>query len=387
MKIFILPSWYPYPSKSVNGTFFKDHAEALAEAGHRVVSVAAEIVSLHDIFRVRRDLGVRIYEEKGVKTYQHIALNRHPKQPEAFYRHYRKLLKSLLDNAIAKEGKPDLIHVHSSLWAGAALASYDLDIPFLVSEHLKEFLIYKGFSDFQKRLIGECYSKAKALISPSTAVEKRIKQYFHLPESCTSHVVGNMVDTNFFKPAESKPFINRFTFLIVAMLRPEKRIDKIIESFISIGNTHLAKIRIVGDGPEYRHLLETARNCSLTRQVEFVRETGRDVVLKNLQKADVCMLYSAMETFGVSLVEALSCGVPVIAGNIGGANDFVNKSNGILVPVDNHIALQDAMKEMIEHPEKYDRTQIRENIVKRYDKKVIIRKLEEIYTNCGQRDL
>lgn len=379
MKIFILPSWYPYPSKPVNGTFFKDHAEALAEAGHQVVSVAAEIVSLQEFFRVRKDLGIHVYEEKGVKTYQHLIVNRHPKQPEAFYRHYQKLLKALLDTAISREGKPDLIHVHSSLWAGAALASYNLNIPFIVSEHLKEFLIYKGFSDFQQQLIRECHKKAKAVISPSTAVEKRIRQYFKLPETCRSYVIGNMVDTDFFKPADSKPFVNRFTFLIVAMLRPEKRIDKIIESFISIGNTHLAKIRVVGDGPEYRHLVETARACSLTRQVEFIRETGRDVVLKNLQKADVCMLYSTMETFGVSLVEALSCGVPVIAGNIGGANDFVNNNNGILVSVDNHIELQEAMKEMLEHPEKYDRKKIRENIIRRYGKKVIIKKLEEIY--------
>lgn len=379
MKIFILPSWYPYPSKPVNGTFFKDHAEALAEAGHQVVSVAAEIVSLQEFFRVRKDLGIHVYEEKGVKTYQHLIVNRHPKQPEAFYRHYQKLLKALLDTAISREGKPDLIHVHSSLWAGAALASYNLNIPFIVSEHLKEFLIYKGFSDFQQQLIRECHKKAKAVISPSTAVEKRIRQYFKLPETCRSYVIGNMVDTDFFKPADSKPFVNRFTFLIVAMLRPEKRIDKIIESFISIGNTHLAKIRVVGDGPEYRHLVETARACSLTRQVEFIRETGRDVVLKNLQKADVCMLYSTMETFGVSLVEALSCGVPVIAGNIGGANDFVNNNNGILVSVDNHIELQEAMKEMLEHPEKYDRKKIREDIIRRYGKKVIIKKLEEIY--------
>lgn len=379
MKIFILPSWYPYPSKPVNGTFFKDHAEALAEAGHQVVSVAAEIVSLQEFFRVRKDLGIHVYEEKGVKTYQHLIVNRHPKQPEAFYRHYQKLLKALLDTAISREGKPDLIHVHSSLWAGAALASYNLNIPFIVSEHLKEFLIYKGFSDFQQQLIRECHKKAKAVISPSTAVEKRIRQYFKLPETCRSYVIGNMVDTDFFKPADNRPFVNRFTFLIVAMLRPEKRIDKIIESFISIGNTHLAKIRVVGDGPEYRHLVETARACSLTRQVEFIRETGRDVVLKNLQKADVCMLYSTMETFGVSLVEALSCGVPVIAGNIGGANDFVNNNNGILVSVDNHIELQEAMKEMLEHPEKYDRKKIRENIIRRYGKKVIIKKLEEIY--------
>lgn len=91
------------------------------------------------------------------------------------------------------------------------------------------------------------------------------------------------------------------------------------------------------------------------------------------------MLYSKMETFGVALAEALSCGVPVIAGNIGGPNDFVDDSNGILVPPDNPMALHDAMKLMLEKAESYDREKIRARIVERYDRKVIVRRLESIY--------
>ena len=379
MKIFIVPSWYPYPSKLINGTFFKDHAEKLAEAGHDVVVIATEIISLREYFSARKDLGTRVFTENKVKTYQQLVINKHPKKPEAFYKRYKTLLKEQVDEVLKNEGQPDLFHVHSSLWAGAALTSYDLGIPVVVSEHLKEFLVFKGFSDFQQGLIENTYKKAQALIAPSTAVMNRIDQYFKVPETCSEHVVPNMVDTDYFKPLKKKPFVNRFTFLIVAMLRPEKRIDKIIESFVPIGNTHLAKIRIVGDGPEYQKLVDLAKERSLTRQVEFIRETGREVVLKNMQKADVCMLVSKMETFGVSLIEALACGVPVIGGNIGGATDIINKDNGIIVPIDNPIAVQEAMKEMIEDPDKYDPKKIREDAIKRFDKKVVIGKLEEIY--------
>ncbi len=381
MKIYIVPSWYPYPSKPINGTFFKDHAEQLAAAGHEVVVIATEIISLREYFDVRKDLGKRVYTENNVKTYQQLVINRHPGKPEPFYKRYRKLLKTQIDEVLKNEGKPDLFHVHSSLWAGAALASYELGIPIIVSEHLKEFLIYQGFSDFQHRLIQSTYDRIQGIITPSTAVKKRIEQYFTVPDSCQMNVVPNMVDTDYFKPLDKKPFVNRFTYLIVAMLRPEKRIDKIIEAFTGIGNTHLAKIRIVGDGPEFQKLKDTAREHSLTRQVEFVRDTGKDVVLRNLQRADVCMLCSKMETFGVSLIEALSCGIPIIAGNIGGANDIVNKKNGVLVPVDNPIALQDAMKTMIEEPEKYDRKKIREDAIARFDKNVVIGQLVDIYQN------
>ena len=379
MKIFIIPSWYPYPSKPINGTFFKDHAEQLAKAGHEVVVLATEIISLRDYFNVRKDLGKRVFTENNVKTYQHLVINKHPKNPEAFYKRYQKLLKEQLDEVLAKEGKPELFHAHSSLWAGVALVSYDMGIPIVVTEHLKEFLIYRGFSDFQQDLIQGTYDKIQGLIAPSSAVMNRIEQYFNIPENCTTYVVPNMVDTEYFKPLDKKPFVNRFTYLIVAMLRPEKRIDKIIESFVAIGNTHLAKIRIVGDGPEYQRLKEVAVEHSLTRQVEFVRETGKDVVLKNMQKADVCMLCSKMETFGVVLAEALSCGTPVIGGNIGGATDIINKDNGILVPIDNPIALTEAMKEMIEEPEKYDADKIRKDAIARFDVKVVIAKLVEIY--------
>ncbi|MDZ7821860.1 MAG: glycosyltransferase [Candidatus Marinimicrobia bacterium] len=212
---------------------------------------------------------------------------------------------------------------------------------------------------------------------------KRIRQYFRIPPQCDTRVVGNMVDTGFFKPPETPPAKTHFTYLIVAMLRPEKQIDRIIRTFISIGNTHLAKLRIVGDGPEYEHLAKTARDCSLSRQVEFVRETGRDVVLHNLQHADVCMLYSKMETFGVSLVEALSCGIPVIAGNIGGPNDYVHKNNGILVPVGDPMALADVMKKMISISGKYDAQAIRQEIVEKYDKEVITGKLRPSTAPCA----
>ena len=379
MKIFIIPSWYPYPTNPVNGTFFREHAESLAAAGHDVTVVAAEIISLRSFFRSRRDLGTRTFTKKGVKTWQRLAVNRHPGDMKGFYKRYRGILQSLLESALKKEGKPDILHVHSSLWAGAAVASFGMEIPFLISEHLKEFLMYDGFTPFQKDLIRASYQKASAVIAPSTPVMKRIRQYFRLPDTCRTAVVGNMVDTAYFRPPEEEAPKNHFTYCIVAMLRPEKQIDKIIRAFMSIGNTHLAKIRVVGDGPEYDRLADTAEECSLTRQVQFIRRTGRDVVLENLQRADVCMLYSKMETFGVALAEALSCGVPVIAGNIGGPNDFVDDSNGILVPPDNPMALHDAMKLMLEKAESYDREKIRARIVERYDRKVIVRRLESIY--------
>jgi glycosyltransferase involved in cell wall biosynthesis len=379
MKIFIIPSWYPYPTNPVNGTFFQDHAEKLAEAGHEVTVIACEIISLKNIISSHKDLGNHVYKKKNVKTYQQILLNRHPRNQKGFYKRYQKLLQQLIEKVLKEEGRPDLFHVHSSLWAGAALSSFDLGIPIIISEHIKEFLLNEGFSDFQKQLIQDTYAKVQGLITPSTAVLDQIKENFQIPGSCPTHVVPNMVDTDYFTPLKHKPHNDRFTFLIVANLRPEKRIDTIIKAFIPIANTHLAKISIVGDGPEYKKIHETAQHLSLMRQMEFIRKSGKEVVKANMQKADVCMLFSQMETFGITLIEALSCGIPVIGGNIGGASDIIHEKNGIIVPTHDNHALQEAMRYMIKHPEKYNAQEIRQDAIDRFDKKVIIAKLEAIY--------
>lgn len=382
MKIFIIPSWYPYPESPVNGTFFRDHAKALVKAGHDVTVVAVEITSLKSIGKMFPCQGVKKYNDEGIITYQQVCINHHPKNEKGFYSRYHDLLDKLLKQVLKEEGKPDIMHVHSSLWAGAALAEMNLDIPFIVSEHIKEFLIPGGFSIFQQTLINSCYKSAKAVIAPSQAVLTAIKTNFLLPENCSSHCVGNMVDTDYFKPLDEKPFRNRFTFLIVSLLRKEKQIPEIIRAFSPVANTHLAKIRIVGDGPEYKNIKNEIAFYSLERQVELVRETGRDAVRHHMQRADAFLLYSKMETFGVTLIEAMACGLPVISSQAGGPNDFVNKSNGILIKDNNNIhELTDAMKQMESSCENYNSNKIRQNILNNYSQPAIVSKLEKIYTS------
>ncbi len=377
MKIFIIPSWYPYPSNPINGTFFKDHAEKLAEAGHDVTIVSTEIISLRSIFKSRTDLGKKIYQQQGVKTYQHILMNQHPGNYPKFYERYKEAFKSLLNKAMQQEGKPELFHVHSSLWAGAALCEMNLGIPIIVSEHIKEFLLDDGFDAFQHKLIQYTYDHIQCLVTPSTAVMEAIKKQFKVPES--SKIIPNMVDTDFFLPDKNKNINDRFTFVVVAMLRPEKQIDKILEAFMTVGNNYLSKLIIVGDGPEAKSLLKLAQELSLSRQIKFIQKTGKEEVLRNMQQADVCLLYSEMETFGVTLIEALSCGIPVIGGNVGGANDIITPENGLIVPTNDLKALQNAMKDMILNIKRYDKDIIRKDAIKRFDKRVIIRSLEQLY--------
>ena len=78
----------------------------------------------------------------------------------------------MIENVIKKNGPPDAIFVHSSIWAGAALTEIcdQLDIPLIISEHLKEFIVFDGLSKLKKTLVENTYEFCSAIIAASLAL-------------------------------------------------------------------------------------------------------------------------------------------------------------------------------------------------------------------------
>ncbi|MGE4284702.1 MAG: glycosyltransferase, partial [Clostridia bacterium] len=85
------------------------------------------------------------------------------------------------------------------------------------------------------------------------------------------------------------------------------------------------------------------------------------------------------ETFGVAYIEALACGVPVIATTCGGPEGFVHEENGMLIPVDDEKALLEAMNTMYDNASTYDRAKIAAEICEKFSPDCVAAQLEEIY--------
>jgi glycosyltransferase involved in cell wall biosynthesis len=86
-------------------------------------------------------------------------------------------------------------------------------------------------------------------------------------------------------------------------------------------------------------------------------------------------------TFGVAYIEALAAGLPVIATNCGGPEEFVHKDNGILIEVDDAAALINSMLKMYNESNKFDRETISKEMVEKFSPETIAKRLTEIYRN------
>jgi N-acetyl-alpha-D-glucosaminyl L-malate synthase BshA len=119
----------------------------------------------------------------------------------------------------------------------------------------------------------------------------------------------------------------------VSNFRPVKRVTAVIEVFERVCRTVRGHLLMVGDGPEIDKAANLAQERGLGERVHFLGE--QDQVLPLLSIADVFLLPSSQESFGLAALEAMACEVPVVASNVGGLPEVIDHGNtGFLHPPD-----------------------------------------------------
>jgi glycosyltransferase involved in cell wall biosynthesis len=104
---------------------------------------------------------------------------------------------------------------------------------------------------------------------------------------------------------------------------------------------------IVGDGRLRSTLEQKASNLGLGDQVSFVGEVEHEIVFSYLKSADIFLLPSYEEAFGIAYLEAMACGLPVIACEGEGPADYItNRETGFLVPPKDPDAIADVIQEL-----------------------------------------
>ena len=154
-------------------------------------------------------------------------------------------------------------------------------------------------------------------------------------------VIPNFLDCAVHRRMEVPDLRARFTrgnpntriVIHVSNFRPVKRIDAVLAVFDRIRRGVPARLLLVGDGPEMETVHRLARTLGIEPLLDVVGE--QEEVLPLLSVADLFLLPSAQESFGLAAVEAMACEVPVVSSNVGGLPEvIVDSVTGFLHPPD-----------------------------------------------------
>ena len=368
MKLFIIPSWYPTEIHPESGSFFRDMASILQKNGIEIIIGAPITHSLKDFFRFSHNNTIQIDINGGLPTYLLESINIFPKMEKLFFKRYKKFAITIFNKLLETHGLPDLVMIHSSLWAGGALGEIlnKNDIPFVLTEHLKEFLIPNGFSTFQKNIIHNTYSMASQILLSSSPLKNAISKNFNTHKS-KLNLLPNPVDENLFT-LRKVPNINpQFIIVCISLFRPEKRIDLVLESFNNLVHSGIkAKLKLIGDGPLKHEIEKKIQKLGISDLVELPGYLPQKRIIDELHNSHFLVLPSDIETFGMVLVEAQVCGLPVVATDCGGPKDIVTAESGILVTPGSVSELAGGMQKLIRSFDKFDPSEIRNSVIQKF---------------------
>lgn len=177
---------------------------------------------------------------------------------------------------------------------------------------------------------------------------------------------------------------NKTQILSVGRLVKRKGFDNLLYTLKGVLKEHDdVKLTIIGQGPEKEHLKEIINRLDLQTNVSLVGFVDEEQLIKYYQACDIFALSSLHEGQGCTILEAMGCGKPIVATNVGGIPDSVIINyNGILVPPNDPKNMGDALLTLIEDGDLRSimATNSRNRAVNKFDWEVIANQISKIYS-------
>ena len=306
-----------YPTYGGSGAVATDLGIALAERGHEV-----HFITYQQPFRLPAFLPRIFFHEVDVVRY-----------PLFEYPPY-DLALAVRMHQVVQEHRLDILHAHyaiphaTSAWiAKEMLESDDIDVRIITTLHGTDITLVGQDPSFQT-ITKFSIERSDGL----TAVSQFLKHETYKAFGCTGcavEVIHNFVDPALYNREAHSPQLreqlgsngDRAVVMHVSNFRPVKRVRDIVQIFARIRRERPAVLVMVGDGPERTSAEQEARDLNVQDDTYFLGKI--DVVAPLLASADLFLLPSQSESFGLSALEALSCGVPVVASRVGGIPEVV----------------------------------------------------------------
>ncbi|HET9823839.1 MAG TPA: glycosyltransferase [Chitinophagaceae bacterium] len=346
MRVLWLCSWYPSEIDRFDGDFIQRHAHAAALFNDiYVIHIAAD------------DKGkVTDHVKKEVTTKGRLTeCIVYFKKTTSFlgkvngFLKWRRLFSKTITEYIELNGVPDLVHVHVPMRSGLLALSLKrkYKIAYLVSEH---WTIYqpgtpRSFSKQSpvfKFLTRRIIKASDLLLTVSEDLGRRINEQVVAKQFL---VVPNVANETlfFYEPVQEMPFV----FIHVSNMSYQKNVRPIVACFHTFYQ-EFPNSQLILVGRYEKSLLGAAKETGLLNKSIFFRgEISYDEVARELRHANVLVLFSYFENLPCVIIEALSCGRPVITTAVGGIPEIVDEHNGLFVTINDSTSLIKAMRQMM----------------------------------------
>lgn len=329
-----------YPTYGGSGAVATELGIALAARGHEVHFITYE-------------QPFRLPEFVPRVTFHEVSLGQYPLFQYPPY----DLALAVRMHEVALERRLDLLHVHyaiphatSAYLARQMLAEAGKRLPVVTTLHGTDITIV-GQDHSYHAITKFSIEKSDGITAVSEFLKAETIRAFGC-EHCAVTVVPNFVDPRVFRPDRRDPALRRDLagdrpiIMHISNFRPVKRVRDIVATFARVRARIPAVLVMIGDGPDRGVAEEDARRLGVQDDVRFL---GRiDAVAPLLAVADVYVLATDRESFGLSALEAQACGVPVVAAGVGGIAEVVEDGvTGALVPVGDIAAFTEAITRLL----------------------------------------
>ncbi|MCS7076695.1 MAG: N-acetyl-alpha-D-glucosaminyl L-malate synthase BshA [Bacteroidia bacterium] len=370
-----------YPTYGGSGVVATELGKALAEKKHEVHFITYnKPVRLEDFFSTHI-----YYHEVNVNAY-----------PLFEYKPYETALSSMIVD-VARFQKLDILHVHYAIphaacayMAQQILKTMGIHIPFVTTLHGTDITIV-GRDASVEPVITFSILQSDGVTAVSQSLKQDTYRNFPRTQDKPIQVIYNFVDTKRFyrkKLDHFKKAIAPYNEPILthsSNFRKVKNVDDIIRAFDLIRKKIPAKLLLVGDGPERTNIERLCRELGNCGDIRFLGK--QDAIEDILSISDLFLLPSSIESFGLAALEAMACGVPVVATRVGGLPELVKHGKtGYLIQEHDIQDLANKSLEILCNPSLHESfSQMAYQNALRFEKDRIVSEYEKLYQSVLEK--
>ncbi|MGA9670011.1 MAG: N-acetyl-alpha-D-glucosaminyl L-malate synthase BshA [Terracidiphilus sp.] len=374
-----------YPTYGGSGVVATELGIELAALGHQV-----HFISYSQPFRLTgRDEGI-FYHEVPVSSY-----------PLFEFPPYDLALASRMAE-VAEFDNLDLLHVHyaiphsvSALLARQILAAKGRRLPFVTTLHGTDITLV-GLDRSYLPITRYAIQESDGVTSISEYLKQKTVEDFGVTRGI--EVVTNFVNCDVYAPikdedqrAEARKRLadpNEAILMHLSNFRPVKRVVDVVKVFAQVVREIPARLVLVGDGPDRSAAEWLAHDLGIQNKICFMGKQER--VNELLPLADILLMPSELESFGLAALEAMACKVPSVATRVGGVPELIDDGiTGLLYPVGDIDAMASGALGLLRDPERLEamRDAGRRNAQTRFCSTLVVphyvRYYEQVLANQG----